>query len=102
MAEYALVKGGKVDNVIVADAEFVASIADDFDAVVRVDNLPEKPGPGWRHDGVAFARPAQEQPPQGPADRLAAARSKRAAAPAIQKTDALTAIAISLGLQDPS
>ncbi|MBA3875563.1 MAG: hypothetical protein C0498_01280 [Anaerolinea sp.] len=97
MAEYALVRGGRVVNVIVADAAFAASIGAEFDGVVRVDVLPVRPGPGWGYDGAAFAPPAAPAPV---ADRLAAARAKWAAAPALVKNEAMQALAIALGLQD--
>ncbi len=59
---YALVRAGRVENVIVADDAFVASIAADWDAIIRVDGRLDRPGPGWTYDpaGDRFIPPAPE------------------------------------------
>lgn len=102
MAEYALIRGGRVANVIVADAAFAARVAGDWAAVVDVSALTPRPGPGWAHDGTSFTAPAQPEPSTDPAEaRLAAARAKWNGAPALVKNEALQALAIALGLQDP-
>lgn len=50
---YALIRDGRVANVIVADDAFAAAIAPDWDAVVRVDGRDDRPGPGWTYDPAA-------------------------------------------------
>ena len=52
--EYALIKSGKVQNSNVADADFVASIAQDWD---HIEPLSGNAGIGWGWDGVAFISP---------------------------------------------
>ena len=103
MSEYALVKSGTVHNVIVADANEAPRQGAGYDAVVLVDGRPDRPGPGWRYDPVVgtFAAPPAPAPPTAPPDRLTSARAAWAASSAANRTDALTAIAIALGLQDP-
>jgi hypothetical protein len=49
--EYALIKNGVVEGVIVSDADYIAVIQDKYDACVRVDNIANRPGPGWTHSG---------------------------------------------------
>lgn len=57
---YALVKNDVIQNVIVADAAFVAMIAQDWDDVIQVDDSPGSPGVGWVRsgDGDSFEPPA--------------------------------------------
>jgi hypothetical protein len=61
---WAVVRGGVVENVIVADPSFVDLIRSDYDAVVRVDGRPDRPGPGWTYDTTTdvFAPPPDQQP----------------------------------------
>lgn len=104
MSEYALVRGGKVRNVIVADSDEAARQGQGYDAVIQVDGRPDRPGPGWSYDATAgtFAAPPAPTPssPAAP-DRLASARAAWAASSALNRTAALTAIAIALGVADP-
>lgn len=58
--EYALIKNGLVEQVIVSDAEFAQSIARKWDAVTPA---PEGCAIGWAWDGEAFTPPA---PPPAP------------------------------------
>jgi hypothetical protein len=51
---YALIKNDVVANVIVADAEFVAGIADQWD---HIEPATDGVGPGWGWDGSQFAAP---------------------------------------------
>ena len=51
---YALVKGGKVVNTIVANQEFVDAIVGDWDAVVEITSASPMPGRDWDHDGTNF------------------------------------------------
>ena len=58
--DYALIKNGLVEQVIVSDAEFAQSIARKWDAVTPA---PEGCAIGWAWDGEAFTPPA---PPPAP------------------------------------
>lgn len=61
---YALIKNGIVENVIIADAEFVATIADQWDHIELLDTPEEQKvsGTGWSYDAVngAFSAPPAE------------------------------------------
>lgn len=50
MAVYATINGGVVENTILADAEFAAQIAGDFEHVINIDALDPRPGIGWLYD----------------------------------------------------
>ena len=68
--DYALIKNGKVADVIVADAEFIAGIANEWDHIEPLDTSYEQQlgvGIGWGWDG-AFVPPAQPTvaPPETP------------------------------------
>lgn len=54
---YALINGGIVENIIVADAEFAALIAPQYDAVVLANDTPAHIG-GQYVDGAFVPRPA--------------------------------------------
>lgn len=54
--EFALIKDGKVVNVIVADQAFADSIAHEWDAVVASTGA----GIGWTYDGTTFHPPVVE------------------------------------------
>lgn len=58
--EYALIGGGVVQNIIVADAEFAALIAPDYDAVVQADGTPAYIGGAYI--GGAFVPQPQPLP----------------------------------------
>lgn len=64
--EYALIKNGKVENVIVADPDFIALIAPELDHIEALDTLHEQGlgvGIGWcwnAQDG--FIRPPAPEP----------------------------------------
>lgn len=62
---WALVKGGTVDNVIVADQQFIDSTADSalYETAIEVTDLDPRPGPGWAYDEQA----GFTQPPPAPA-----------------------------------
>lgn len=55
---YALVKTGIVENVIVADSDFILGIQNQYDNIVEI--LPEQHRPqiGWSYDGTSFLDPA--------------------------------------------
>ena len=57
---YALIKSGRVESIVVADAAFVATITEQWDAVTPA---PEGCAIGWAWDGEAFTPPA---PPPAP------------------------------------
>jgi hypothetical protein len=60
---YALIKNNLVENCIVADAEFAAHIAPDWDAVVPMASV-NTCGIGWTYSGGVFtAPPAPPIPP---------------------------------------
>lgn len=54
MSRVALIRDGRVVNVIEADTEFAAGLG--YDAAIETDSA----GPGWTWDGDAFAAPAVE------------------------------------------
>ena len=59
--DYALIKNGVVEGVIVADADFVAGIADQWD---HIEPASGGVGPGWGWNGTQFvAPPAPVEPP---------------------------------------
>lgn len=61
---YALIQGGIVVNTIVADPGFLPLIEADYDAVVRIDNLPDqRPGVGSAYVGGVFS--PYEPPSEG-------------------------------------
>lgn len=57
MALYALVKNGIVEQVIVAEADFIALITANWDACIRVDGREDRPSPSWTYDGELFTAP---------------------------------------------
>lgn len=65
--DYALIKTGTVQNVIVADEQFIAQIAAEWDRIERIDTPAEQAlgvGIGWGWDGTQFvAPPAPPAPP---------------------------------------
>lgn len=61
---YALIKNGKVRNVIEADPAFIVEIEKDWDAAPRVDNLEERPSIGWDFIDGAFTNPMKQVPPE--------------------------------------
>ncbi|MDH0777550.1 hypothetical protein N5C96_29470 [Delftia tsuruhatensis] len=57
--QYALIKSGCVEQVIVADADFVETIRAHWD---HIELAPETVGVGWAWDGQAFAAPPAPDP----------------------------------------
>ena len=55
---FALVVGGIVQNIIVADQSFADLIADQYDAVLPANGTPAYIGGEYR-DGVFIAKPAE-------------------------------------------
>lgn len=75
--EVALIKSEAVVNVVLADDEFIAHIANEFDHVVDITGMSPRPGIGWSYvDGqfrlegffengeiIEVEQPAIEEPP---------------------------------------
>ena len=57
---YALIKSGRVESIVVAEAEFVATITEQWD---HIEPAPEGCAIGWAWGGEAFTPPA---PPPAP------------------------------------
>jgi hypothetical protein len=55
---YALIRNGIVENVIVADAAFIEVISNDWDDIVDITDTEY--GVGWTYDGEEFAAPVVE------------------------------------------
>jgi len=67
--DYALIKQGTVQNVIVADEAFISQIAPEWDHIERIDTPAEQAlgvGIGWGWDGTQFVRPAPTPEPPAP------------------------------------
>lgn len=67
--EYALIKNGQVENVIVADETFVQMIASEWDHIERIDTPAEQAlgvGIGWGWDGTQFVAPIVPEPEPEP------------------------------------
>ena len=61
MANYAVIKDGVVDNVIVADTQAIAEEVTGL-TCVEIEHVPGAPGIGWTYDGAEFAAPVVEVP----------------------------------------
>lgn len=68
--EYALIRAGKVENVIVADAEFATQLASEWDRVEVINPPGVGVGVGWGWDGTQFVAPIQPEPEPAPAVRV--------------------------------
>lgn len=55
--EWALIKDGIVENIIVADEEFINLIRDNYDDCICIDNESPRPNKNWIYDGLNFAPP---------------------------------------------
>lgn len=65
--EYALIKSGTVQNVIVADETFITTITPEWDHIERIDTPAERAlgvGMGWGWDGTNFVAPAAPPEPE--------------------------------------
>lgn len=60
---YALIKNGIIENTIVADANFISIIENNWDSCIRIDELDPMPGISWTYDGNNFSEPIIEEPP---------------------------------------
>jgi hypothetical protein len=58
---YALIKSGLVENVIIADAAFIDVIRSEWDHIVDITDTGY--GKGWLYDGEEFTLPVVEEPP---------------------------------------
>ena len=61
MANYAVIKDGIVNNVIVADTKEIAEEVTGL-TCVEVEHVPGAPGIGWSYDGTNFTAPVIEEP----------------------------------------
>lgn len=59
--DYACIKNGVVDNVIVASPAFVKKLQGKY---VRIDRLSVQPGLGWLYDDKDFTSPLSQPTPQ--------------------------------------
>lgn len=65
--EYALIKSGTVQNVIVADEAFITQIVLEWDHIERIDTPAEQAlgvGMGWGWDGSNFVAPSAPPTPE--------------------------------------
>lgn len=60
MANYAVIKDGIVDNVIVADTKEIAETVTGLTCIEYTDENPA--GIGWTYDGTNFSAPVIEVP----------------------------------------
>lgn len=58
--DYALIKDGTVQNIIVADADFIVLITPGWD---HIEPARDGAGPGWGWDGTDFIAPPQPELP---------------------------------------
>lgn len=64
--QYALIKANKVENVIVADPDFIQQIRADYDHIEPLDTLLEQGlgvGMGWTYENGTFISPPQPEAP---------------------------------------
>ena len=61
MANYAVIKDGVVNNVIVADTKEIAETVTGL-TCIEYENVPGAPGIGWTYDGTNFSAPVIEVP----------------------------------------
>jgi hypothetical protein len=59
MAEYAILSNGVVINMVVADADFIAS---NFPGAIEIDTLTTRPGIGWTYSTDTFFPPTVSSP----------------------------------------
>jgi len=61
--QYALIRAGVVENIIIADDDFIPLIQNDWDHVLRVNDSPNIPhiGIGWTYVDGAFVAPVINQ-----------------------------------------
>lgn len=60
MANYAVIKNGLVNNVIVADTKEIAETVTGL-ICIEIEDKPGSPGIGWNYDGITFIAPVVEQ-----------------------------------------
>jgi hypothetical protein len=61
MANYAVIKNGIINNVIVAESQEIAESITGL-ACVEFQVEPGAPGIGWSYDGTNFTAPVIEEP----------------------------------------
>jgi hypothetical protein len=62
MTNYAVIKDGIVDNVIVADTQEIAEQATGL-TCIEIENVAGSPCIGWSYDGAEFSAPVVEETP---------------------------------------
>ena len=71
MANWALIKDGKVGNTIRAEADFIPKVSGAWDFTLDVSAMDPQPGLGWDYDGTNFIAPAVPAPPEKSPEQLA-------------------------------
>lgn len=61
MPNYAVIKNGIVDNVIVADSKEIADQVTGLNCI-EITSEPGAPAIGWLYDGTSFISPVVEEP----------------------------------------
>lgn len=54
---FALIKDGKIKNIIVADEAFIALIQNEWDYCIEIVGELDVPSIGWSYDGQNFSKP---------------------------------------------
>lgn len=58
---YAQIKDNEVKNVIVLeDPTLVDLFSENYDVLIDVSDLDQRPGPGWIYDGQTFSPPPED------------------------------------------
>ena len=67
MSNYAVIKDGIVENIIIADSK---EIAENVTGLICVEyiNEPGAPHIGWSYDGISFSAPIIETPIEEPTE----------------------------------
>lgn len=58
---YALIRNNTVENIIVADNDFVGLIRSEWDAIVSIGNNEDRVAIGWLYENNALIAPAISQ-----------------------------------------
>lgn len=61
MANYAVIKNGIVDNIVIADTKEIAEEVTSL-TCIEYENTIDAPGIGWTYDGTNFSAPVIETP----------------------------------------
>lgn len=63
---FALIRDSKIEQVIVADEDFIAQYMSKRFECVRIDEMEVRPSLGWSYTDGAFAAPVEVEPPPAP------------------------------------